>query len=115
MTTVINRHFILCCLTICERETLRGAIIFVAAFLIFLAVTLGYQGLPPGEMIYSALGLPETIEYDVLGLTAKNLIIAIINGVVYGVIIWLIYWLAEKAGLIPKKQPKQTTVTTTTT
>jgi len=93
---------------------LRGAIIFVAAFLIFLAVTLGYQGLPPGEMIYNALGLPETMEYDVLGLSAKTLIIAIFNGVVYGVIIWLIYWLAEKAGLIPKRQQKTTVVTTTT-
>ena len=65
-------------------------------------------------MIYNALGLPETMEYDVLGLSAKNIIIAIFNGVVYGVIIWLIYWLAEKAGLIPKRQQKTTVVTTTT-
>ena len=94
-------------------RTLRGAIIFVAAFLIFLVATLGYQNLPPGETIYDAIGLPETIDYDVLGVPARNLIVAIFNGVIYGVIIWLIYWLAEKAGLIPKRKPKQAAATTT--
>jgi len=62
-------------------------------------------------MIYDAAGLPTTIDYDVLGLSAKNLIIAIFNGVIYGIIIWLIYTLAEKAGLIPKRK-KQTVATT---
>ena len=89
---------------------MRGAIIFLAAFLIFLVVTLGYQELPPGKLIYDALGLPETVDYDVLGLNATALIIAIFNGVVYGVIIWLIFWLLEKAGVIPKG--KQTVVVT---
>jgi len=64
-------------------------------------------------MIYDALGLPATIGDDVLGLPAKNLIIALFNGVVYGVIIWLIYTLAEKAGLIPKRKPKQAATTAT--
>jgi len=91
---------------------LRGAIIFVAAFLIFLVITLGYQDLPPGKMIYDAIVGTET-EYEVLGLPATQLIAAIFNGVIYGVIIWLIYTLAEKAGLIPKKQQKQTTATKT--
>jgi hypothetical protein len=87
----------------------RGAIVFVAAFLIFLAVTLGYQDLPPGQLIYDALNLPATIDYDVLGLQARELIIAIFNGVLYGIIIWLIYTLAEKAGIIPKRKPPQVT------
>jgi len=90
----------------------RGAIIFVTAFLLFLVITLGYQGLPPAEMIYDAVGLPASIDYDVLGLPAKNLILAIFNGVIYGVIIWLIYTLAEKAGLIPKKQKTEAVATT---
>ncbi len=93
---------------------MRGAIIFVAAFLIFLVITLGYQQLPPGEPIYNAVGLPETVEYEVLGLQAKLLIIAIFNGIIYGIIIWLIYTLAEKAGLIPKRQPIQTPTATAT-
>ncbi len=90
---------------------MRGVVIFLAAFLLFLAITLGYLGLPPGELIYEAINLPDTIDYDVLGLPARNLIIAVFNGVVYGVIIFLLYWLAEKAGLIPKKRQGQPTAT----
>ena len=89
---------------------MRGAIIFIAAFLLFLVITLGYSSLPPGQMIYDALVGAET-DYEVLGVPASLLIVAILNGVIYGVIIWLIYALAEKAGLIPKRQ-KPTTVST---
>lgn len=89
---------------------MRGAIIFVAAFLIFLVVTLGYQELPPGKAIYDAIVEEET-ESKVLGLPTTVLVAAIFNGVIYGVIIWLIYTLAEKAGLIPKRQQEQTTTT----
>lgn len=88
---------------------MRGAIIFVAAFLIFVLITLGYQDLPPGKQISDALGLPETLDYDVLGLPASVLIVAVFNGVIYGVIIWFIFWLAEKAGVVPKGQKKQET------
>ncbi|UCH31791.1 MAG: hypothetical protein JSV05_09975 [Candidatus Bathyarchaeota archaeon] len=89
---------------------MRGAIVFLAAFVIFLVVTIGYQDLPPGRLVYDTLGLPETFDYDVLGLDASVLIIAIFNGVVYGVIIWFIFWLLEKVGVIPKG--KQTVVIT---
>jgi hypothetical protein len=89
---------------------LRGAIIFIAAFLLFLVITFGYSSLPPGQMIYDAVVRAET-DYEVLGVPASLLVVAILNGVIYGVIIWLIYTLAEKAGLIPKRQ-KTTKVTT---
>ena len=39
----------------CEVEMLKGAIVFIAAFLLFLAITLGYQALPPGRAIYDAV------------------------------------------------------------
>ncbi len=84
---------------------MRGAIIFLVAFAIFLLVTLGYSSLPPGKMIYDAAVGAET-DYSVLGISATLLITAVFNGVIYGFIIWLIYTLAEKAGLIPKKKPK---------
>lgn len=84
---------------------MRGAIIFVAVFLVLLVITLGYQELPPGKVIYDAVVGAET-DYQVLGLPATLLIIAVFNGVIYGFIIWLIYTLAEKAGVIPKKQQK---------
>ncbi|UCD96991.1 MAG: hypothetical protein JSV35_02770, partial [Candidatus Bathyarchaeota archaeon] len=69
---------------------MRGAIVFLAAFLLFLVVTLGYQELPPGMQIYDAVVGAET-DYEILGIPASNLIIAVFNGIIYGVIIWLIY------------------------
>lgn len=87
---------------------MRGAIIFVAAFLIFLIVTIGYSDFPPGRIIYDAVIGAET-DYSVLGISATVLIIAIFNGIIYGIIIWLIYALAEKSGLIPKGQQKPAT------
>jgi hypothetical protein len=82
---------------------LRGAIVFVVAFVAVLLITLGYSSLPPGQMIYDAVVGTE-VDYEVLGIAATLLIIAVFNGVVYGVIIWLIYTLAERVGLIPKRR-----------
>jgi hypothetical protein len=93
-----------------EHKSLRGAIIFIAAFLLFLVITLGYSSLPPGQMIYDAIVGAET-DYEVAGVPASLLIVAIFNGVIYGFIIWLIYTLAEKAGLIPKRQKPSTATT----
>ena len=82
---------------------MRGAIVFIIAFLIFLVVSLGYPDLPPGRMIYDAAVGAET-DYAVLGIPATVLVIAVFNGVIYGIIIWFIYYLAERAGLIPGKK-----------
>lgn len=82
---------------------MRGAIIFVVAFLIFLALTLGYSELPPGSAIYDAVVGVET-DYEVLGLPATLLIAAVFNGVIYGVIVWLIYTLVERARKRPQKE-----------
>lgn len=79
----------------CEAGILKGAIVFIAAFFIFLVITLGYQDLPPGGMIYDAVVGAET-DYEVLGLPATTLIIGIFNGVIYGVIIWLIYTIVNR-------------------
>ncbi len=82
---------------------MRGAIIFVAAFLIFLVITLGYSSLPPGRMIYDAVVGAET-DYEVLGIPATQLIAAVFNGAIYGVIIWLIYTILARAGVIPREK-----------
>ena len=74
---------------------MRGAIVFLVVFVIFLVATLGYQAIPPGKALYQLLGVPET-EYPVLGIPATLLVQAIFNGVVYGVIAWLIFSLAMK-------------------
>ena len=74
---------------------MKGAIVFLAAFLLFLVITLGYQGLPPGEAIYNAIVGAES-DYEVAGMPATVLATAVFNGVIYGVIVFLIYWLAER-------------------
>jgi hypothetical protein len=84
---------------------LRGAIVFLVVFFVFLAVTLAYPELPPGKMIYDAVVGAET-DYEVLGIPATQLISAVFNGVIYGFIAWLIFWLAEKAGVIPKREKR---------
>lgn len=82
---------------------MRGAIVFVAAFLIFFVVTLAYQDFPPAKAIYDTV-IEEETDYEVLGISATLLIVAVFNGVIYGVIIWLIYTLAVKAGLFRKRK-----------
>ena len=53
---------------------MRGAIIFLAAFLIFLVITLGYQDLPPGKAIYDFATAGEQADYEVLGLQGSSLV-----------------------------------------
>ena len=74
---------------------MRAAIIFVIAFVIFLATTFAYAELPPGNMISDAMGIDSTVEWS--GFLVRTLVSAILNGVIYGVIIWLIFTLVEKA------------------
>ncbi len=65
---------------------MRGAIVFVAAFLIFLVVTLGYQDLPPARVIYNPVVGVET-DYEMLGISATLPIVTMFNGAIYGIII----------------------------
>jgi len=74
---------------------LKGAIVFITAFIIFLVITLAYVEMPLGNMISDAMGIDPTIEWS--GFLVRTLLSAIFNGVIYGVIIWLIYTFIEKA------------------
>ena len=74
---------------------MRGVIVFLAAFLLFIVITLGYRALPPGEIIYDAIVGAES-DYEVAGIPATLLAIAVFNGVIYGIIVYVIYWLAER-------------------
>jgi hypothetical protein len=71
---------------------LKGAIVFLAAFLLFLAITLGYNGLPPGRQIYNAIVGVDS-DYLVSGIPVTSLAIGVFNGVIYGVIIYVVYWI----------------------
>ncbi len=83
---------------------------FIAAFLIFFAITFGYQELPPAQAIYDSVVEAET-DYEVLGIPATQLIVAVLNGAIYGVIIWLIYTVLARAGVIPGKKTEITVKT----
>ena len=74
---------------------MRGALVFLAVFAIFVIITLGSPTLPPGPSLYGLLNVPTT-DYPVLGVPATTLAIAIFNGVVYGIIAWLIYTVADR-------------------
>jgi hypothetical protein len=74
---------------------MKGAIVFVSTFLIFLAATLASPQLPPGKQLYSLLGVQEISE-PVLGVPATTLVSVVLNGVVYGIIVWLAYSVIQK-------------------
>jgi hypothetical protein len=84
---------------------LKGAIVFLAAFLLFLVITLGYQGLPPGRQIYDAAVGAES-DYMVAGIPVTALAIGIFNGVIWGFIIYVVYWLLNS--YVFKKEPTAT-------
>jgi hypothetical protein len=69
---------------------MRGAVIFVVVFLIFVFVTINYKELPPGRVLYGMLGV-EDVQEEVQGVPATLLVVAVFNGVVYGFIVWLIF------------------------
>lgn len=71
---------------------MKGAIVFLAAFLLFLVVSLGYADLPPGRQIYDGVIGAES-DYLVSGVPVTALAIGIFNGVIYGAIIYIVYWL----------------------
>ena len=84
---------------------MKGALVFLAVFIVVTLVCLEATNIPPGVQIYQALNVP-SVDYPVLGIPATTLIIAVFNGVVYGVIVWLIYTVAARA----TKKEKTTTV-----
>jgi hypothetical protein len=80
----------------------KGAIVFLVAFLLFLVITLGYSGLPPGRQIYDAIVGAES-DYLVSGIPVTALAIGVFNGVIYGVIIYVVYWILTS--YVFKKEP----------
>ncbi len=75
---------------------MKGALVFLAVFIILLAATLAYNDLPLGKQIYDALNVSIPDSALVLGIQATALIKAVFNGVVYGIIAWLIYTIIER-------------------
>ena len=78
---------------------MKGALVFIAVFAIFLLATIAYSELPPGAQIYDSLNFPtEAATYKVFGtVPGKTLISALFNGVIFGIVAWLIYTIAHRA------------------
>ena len=72
---------------------MKGALVFLAVFVVVFLVCTAVTSLPPGQAIYNALKLPvETTTYKVGGAIYGDVLIkAIFNAVVYGFIVWLIF------------------------
>lgn len=83
---------------------MKGALVFLAVFVVVFVITLSYPTLPPGLDIYHLMGQPDT-DYQILGIAAPTFAAAILNGVIYGVIVWIIYSIAARA---TKKEKKET-------
>ena len=60
---------------------MKGAVVYIVAFLIFLFIILGYPELPHGNMIYEAI-VGDRTDYLVLGIGASALVAAVFNGVI---------------------------------
>lgn len=84
---------------------MKGAIVFLAAFLLFLLISLGYADLPPGRQIYDGIVGAES-DYIASGIPITALAIGIFNGVIYGIIIYVIFWLLSS--YVFKREPTAT-------
>jgi hypothetical protein len=85
---------------------MRGALVFLAVFVVLFVATLAYAELPPGAQIYDSLNFPTT-DYQVLGsIPVRTLVSAVFNGAIYGVIAWIIYTIVERT-MKPKPKPQQ--------
>ena len=83
---------------------MKGALVFLAVFAVFVAITLGYPSLPFGSQIYYAIG-GVNIDYPILGIPLTTLVPAVFNGIIYGIIVWLIFSIATRGRV--KKAPEQ--------
>ena len=78
---------------------MKGALVFLIVFVVFVVITLFVPSLPPGSQLYYSVGGVD-VNYAILGITVPRLVPAVFNGVIYGVIAYLIYevyvWVTEK-------------------
>ncbi len=85
---------------------MKGAIVFLAVFVVVFLISLGATSIPPGQALYNMLKLPTaTTTYKVGGAIYGDVLIkAIFNAVVYGVIIWLVFTIVTHS--LRKETPK---------
>jgi predicted flap endonuclease-1-like 5' DNA nuclease len=80
--------------------------VFVAVFLLLFVVTLAMPAIPPGDMIISLFGIPET--EVVSGITITTILNSILNGLIWGLVVFVIYVVAtpsQKRGELEPMRP----------
>jgi hypothetical protein len=80
--------------------------VFVAVFLLLFVVTLAMPAIPPGDMIISLFGIPET--EVVSGITITTILNGILNGLIWGLVVFVIYVVAtpsQKRGELEPMRP----------
>ena len=92
---------------------MKGAIVFLAVFVVVFLISLGATSIPPGQALYNLLKLPiETTTYKVGGAIYGDVLIkAIFNGVVYGFIVWLVFTIVTHRSRKETPQNNQQNVT----
>jgi hypothetical protein len=73
---------------------LKGAIVLLAAFALFLLISLGYPALPPGRQIYDSVVGMES-DYSIGGTPITVLAIGVFNGLIYAIIIYIVFWVLD--------------------
>lgn len=72
-----------------------AAVIFIVSVLLLFGITIIVPTLPPGEIVYGFLGIPE-ITSPISGVSGVVFVNAIINGLFWGTIILMIYSLCSR-------------------
>jgi hypothetical protein len=86
---------------------MKGALVFVAVFAIFLLATIAYSELPPGAQIYDSLNFPTTTYQVFDTIPVRTLVNALFNGVIFGIVAWLIYTIVHRATKPKTQQPQK--------
>jgi predicted flap endonuclease-1-like 5' DNA nuclease len=75
---------------------MSGKVVFAVTFLFLVGTTIGIPSLPPGEMIYNFLGIPQ-IAWGFWVFSIAALVNGIINGLFWGSIVSFAYFLINCA------------------
>jgi hypothetical protein len=89
---------------------MHAVAVFAGVFLILVAVTLVIPGLPPGELFFDVLGVPQ-VAGSFLGISVLTLLYGFVNGFLWGLIAAVVYGLSRRGTgrkpLLPLPVPEE--------
>lgn len=75
--------------------SMQAAAVFAGAFLILVAVTLIFPGLPPAQLFFEVLGFPQ-ITGSFFGISVLTLLNGVVNGFLWGLVGAALYGLSRR-------------------